>query len=233
MCKDIRLSVIIPLAPDDESYRPLLSQLAGFEEVAEVLLLSDLSGGRNIEVPEARTEIFKTLSAKGSRAELMNRGAEAATEEFLWFLHADSLLNEHALPALLSSIKTESNALHYFRLRFSSDGFFMVRCNAAGANIRSFLCGSPYGDQGFCLKRTLFFQLGCFNEDAAYGEDHLFTWQCRHGGVSLRCCGGTITTSPRKYSRNGWLRTTLLHQYIWLSQGLPELWKFLRRRTGL
>ncbi|MGH7127212.1 MAG: hypothetical protein ACREIV_01495, partial [Planctomycetaceae bacterium] len=151
------------------------------------------------------------ITAAAGRGSQMNAGAEAARNEFLWFLHADSRFTPAAPAALEASIREEPGALHYFHLAFLDDGPSLVRLNARGAWWRSRLLRLPFGDQGFCLRRELFFQLGGYDERAAYGEDQLLVRRARRSGVALRCTGATIATSARKYARHGWARTTLRH----------------------
>ncbi len=156
------------------------------------------------------------------RAVQLNDGARRGSASFLWFLHADSRLDELAIKRLYRSLDSSSDSLLYFNLKFQSDGPALVRLNALGAWVRSHALGLPFGDQGFCLRSDLFRLIGGFNESCAYGEDHLFVWAARRLGIRARCVGGTISTSARKYRKNGWLRTTLIHWFRTARQAIPE-----------
>ncbi len=192
------ISVIIPLAPGEPRPEVLLACLP---QEAEII-----------------------LSQEGGRASSLNQGAAKASGEYLWFLHADSELTDDGWHKLQIAIKQVPNALHYFDLAFAGGSFFM-RLNAWGANFRSRILGCPFGDQGFCLNRSVFEELGGYPKDVAYGEDHLFVWKARKAGVQLNPIGATLTTSPRKYEKYGWLRVTILHQYLWLKQVVAAQWK--------
>ncbi len=187
----VSLSVIIPLAPQEPKPTALLEALPA--------------------------EIEIILSQEAGRAASLNAGAAKATGAYLWFLHADSSLPEDAWPKLQQAIVGRPKALHYFDLAFAGGGWRM-KINSWGANLRSRFFGCPFGDQGFCLEKQLFHALGAYPETAPYGEDHLFVWQAHGAGVTLNRVAAKLTTSARKYQQKGWLKTTLLHQYLWLKQ---------------
>lgn len=207
------LSIIIPLAPEETEQQYLLNDLLN--------LLADSSS--------VSSEIIQ--KSEHSRASSLNGGAKQAEGHWLWFLHADSRISPANLCALENSLNQDPHgvALHYFDLGFKPSGP-LLRVNALGANLRSRWLGCPYGDQGLCLSRELFFHLGGFAQDQAYGEDLLFVWCARRAAVPLRRIPSTLLTSGRKYQRQGWLKVTLLHQWYWLRLSLPELFKLLYQR---
>ena len=206
------LSIIIPLGPEETEQQYLLKDLLN--------LLADSS---------VSSEIIQ--KSEHSRASSLNGGAKQAEGQWLWFLHADSRISQANLCALENSLNQDPHgvALHYFDLGFKPSGP-LLRANALGANLRSRWLGCPYGDQGLCLSRELFFHLGGFAQDQAYGEDLLFVWHARRAAVPLRRIPSTLLTSGRKYQRQGWLKVTLLHQWYWLRLSLPELFKPLYQR---
>ncbi|MAI69071.1 MAG: hypothetical protein CBD03_06130 [Rhizobiales bacterium TMED143] len=157
------------------------------------------------------------LSQEAGRAASLNAGAAKATGTYLWFLHADSSLPDDAWQKLQQAIADKPKALHYFDLAFAGGGWVM-KINSWGANMRARFFGCPFGDQGFCIEKQLFEAIGAYPEAAPYGEDHLFVWQAHKAGVKLNRVPAKLTTSARKYQQNGWLRTTLLHQYLWIKQ---------------
>jgi hypothetical protein len=129
-------------------------------------------------------------------------------------------LPEGAVAALLDSMRTHPDALHYFGLRFA-DGPRLLRLTEVGVAMRCVLFGIPFGDQAFCLPRRIFDRLGGFDEQVPYGEDHLFVWKARHAGVRLKRVHAIVGTSGRKYADHGWLRITLRHVVLTLRQALP------------
>jgi glycosyltransferase involved in cell wall biosynthesis len=180
------VSIIIPTAPD---------------ETAQQQLLNDLK--------QLNNQII--ISAEGSRAKSLNVGAVKASDDFLWFLHADSRVSTENIFALEQALKKRSNVLHYFDLAY--DGGHLTNSNSLGANIRSRLLGLPYGDQGFCISKNLFNKIGGYPENVPYGEDLLFIRLAKRTGIKLNRVPSKLLTSARKYKQHGWLKLTVLRQW--------------------
>lgn len=226
--KAIRLSVIVPFAPDELEGGILLQQLCALPMDCEIIAVR--SGSRPLPVPATLAggtpELRECLSPPG-RARQMNVGAQAARGHWLWFLHADSCLHARTLPALHAFLDRSGDALGYFTLRYGGDGPILAQLNALGANWRARVLGLPFGDQGFVLPTVWFARLGGYDENAAYGEDHLLVWRARVAGLPLRCIDAPLLSSARKYAREGWLRTTARHLALTARQAWPQ-WRNLR-----
>ncbi len=195
------VSIIIPLAPNESAHEKLMGDLKDVN--AEIICISE-----------------------NSRATSLNAGAHKAANDFLWFLHADSRLDQGALVKLEQSLSKNPDNLHYFDLAFEGGGLPSI--NALGANMRSQLLGIPFGDQGFCISKTNFDKIGGFPEDCTIAEDLLFLWKARRLGINPKRTPATITTSPRKYKERGWLKLTALYQWIWIKISIPQAWKLMR-----
>ena len=204
-----RVSIVIPLAVDESEYKTLLDDLQKHSELeAEIIPCS-----------------------KNSRAESLNSGAVKACGEWLWFVHADSRISTENLYALAKSLEQHPEDLHYFDLAFDLDcNKSPLYLNALGANLRSRMAGTPFGDQGLCIKKSLFKKLSGYPEDAPYGEDLLFIWHARHAGIKLRRIPSKLLTSGRKYRQQGWLKLTLLYQWRWITMSFPQLLKLIAMR---
>jgi hypothetical protein len=189
---EVAVTVVIPLAPRDA------------EPVALIAMLPD-----SFEV---------ILARGGTRASSMNQAAAVAAGRHLWFVHADTTLGADAAAALLARLQDERPAVLYFDLRF--DGGALMRLTERGVGFRSRVLGLPFGDQALCLSSATFKALGGYDEQAAYGEDHLLVRRARRAGIPALPVGVTITTSSRKYRDHGWFRTTFLHWRLTLLQVL-------------
>lgn len=146
----------------------------------------------------------------------MNLGVRNAKGSLLWFLHADSSLLEGALDKFLQKTDFE-NKIYYFDLKFSRGPWAMI-FNEWGVRFRCRFLKTPFGDQGLCMSKWLFDALGGYDEGAPYGEDHLLIRKARRHGVEIIPVGESLVTSSRKYQEQGWLKTTLTHQYLWYKQ---------------
>ncbi len=227
------VSVIVPLGPAEQDAAPILTELGRLPaEWQRILVLCPQSRAllHTAAVAEAlERQQVQVIEAPLGRAVQQNAGARVARGNYLWFLHADSRLPDHAAAALQQSLTRNPEALGYFRLAFAGDGPGGMGLNAWGANLRSRF-GIPFGDQGFCLARACFFELGGFDEQAAYGEDHLLVWRAHQQRVPLVEVAATLTTSARRYRERGWWHLTLAYQRLWLKQAWPEFWRLLKLR---
>lgn len=219
------ISVIIPLAPGENTWRGLASDLKRVSHNFETLLVLPKGNKPNknkLIALRSRFPQARILYAKRGRASQMNAGARAARGEYLWFLHADSRLAKKSINALMRSLELKPGCLHYFDLCFLNDGGSLMVVNTVGCWIRSHFLGLPFGDQGFCVSRRNFERVGGFPENLDCGEDHLFVRRAQQKGIRLNAVGATIKTSARKYKENGWLKTTLHHAWLWTTRAYPE-----------
>jgi hypothetical protein len=218
-----QLAIVVPIGPGERAWRELLPQLAALPRQTRVVLVA--SAEQELPTPGApicatlRAELVVLTAARG-RASQQNAGARAAERRFLWFLHADSRLDETTLTALARSLESHPDALGYFDLRFD-DGPLAVKLNTLGVFIRSRWLGLPFGDQGLFLSRANFERLGGFDPTLDRGEDHALVWAASRAGIALVAARAPIYTSARKYAEHGWLRTTARH--VWLT--VAQVWR--------
>ncbi len=228
------ISVIIPVLQGDGSWQELLADLRAFPETAEFLFISnglappEFQDRLNSYGLNSRSHWHRTTRG---RAIQMNYGANYAQSDHLLFLHADSRLSDSAVQQLLKTLDSCPEAFLYFNLKFQDQSFLLMRLNSWGVYFRSHVLGVPFGDQGFCLPRTLFCELKGFNEEAAYGEDHLLVWAARRQGIRLKCTDAEIETSARKYREQGWLKVTVKHLWLTVRQAVPQLLLLIKDRT--
>ena len=222
------LSIIIPVAPQDDSYKQLLPQLQGIAVAHEIIIVGDVEQGDTVADNHAKTSTSATihyLPCNAGRAASLNAGAAMAEGQWLWFLHADSRLSGTAIEDLQQQLqRPQTQGLYYFRLAFHSHRPLLnklMHLNSAGVRFRSWILKSPFGDQGFCLQQADFQQLNGFDEDLHYGEDHQLIWRCHSSNITVTGLAATISTSARKYQQGGWFRISLLHNWLWFKQWLP------------
>lgn len=201
------VAIIVPAAPGDIAWRVLLAQLQGAnaKEICLVLAEGD-------ETPvDMHASAFKVLHAPVGRPRQLNAGVAASTADWLWFLHADSVLTPATLAAMHEFVGWDEDAIGYFQLRFLDDGPRWMFLNAWGAALRSRLLGLPFGDQGLLMPRRVLHALGGFDEGIDRGEDHALVWTAHARRIPVRALGASLRTSARRYAEQGWWRTTWQH----------------------
>lgn len=231
-----RLSVIIPLAPGENAWKDLLSDLSVLDSNCEVILVGpELPTESEIAIHLLSGARVIFLRSPLGRAKQMNLAAKESNANFLWFLHADSRMHRASIEKTLQIISNTSNStdlkiLYYFDLKFLDDGPLLTTINSAGVYLRCRLLGLPFGDQGYLLPKDMLAKLGGFPEDSPYGEDHLLIWKAKRSGLTIKSTGKFIRTSARKYKQLGWLKTTTSHLYLFLKQAMPEATALLKER---
>lgn len=219
------LSIIIPVKNKDESWPELVNELLNNHSNFEIIVV-----GPDFENTKSDDPRLRYLYSKQGRALQLNLGAAKATKSNLWFLHADSKLSNRTLQKVEEKLKDKPEAIFFFDLNFLPDGPRLMVLNSIGAYWRSHLLKMPFGDQGFFMARKTFFSLGLFDENALYGEDHLFIWKAHQRGVDVFPAYAELFTSARKYRNFGWLTTTTRHIILTYKQAFPQWLKYLRLR---
>jgi rSAM/selenodomain-associated transferase 2 len=155
----------------------------------------------------ARFPRVRLLTSPRGRARQMNAGARAARGDVLLFLHADTLLPDGALAAVGDAVSDPGIVGGRFDVRFDNPRpvFKMI---AWFMNLRSRWSGISTGDQAIFVRREPFDTLGGYR-DIPLMEDVELCRRLRRRGrmAALRL---RVSTSARKWEREGALRTILL-----------------------
>lgn len=200
----MRWSVIIPAINEQSHIHRAIASAhrAGASEV----IVAD--GSSSDATPRIAADLgAQVITSSPGRAIQQNAGAQAATGDWLLFLHADSeLLIDPALPPLgivFSELKQKHGGLSQ---RIDAAGFayrMLERGNAWRACWRGLL----YGDQAMFCRRDFFDSLGQFPEQPLMEDVELST-------LARRTCWPTllphrVSVSARRWERDGIVRRTL------------------------
>ena len=173
---------------------------------AEIVLVDGGSTDATAAIA-ARFPEVSLLSSPRGRARQMNAGARAARGDVLLFLHADTLLPDGALAAVQVAVSHPGVVAGRFDVRFDNPGraFRMI---ASFMNQRSRWTGISTGDQAIFVCREPFDALGGYPDIPLMEDVELCRRLKRRGRLAaLRRC---VTTSARKWEREGAVRTILL-----------------------
>lgn len=214
-----QLSIIIPFAPDDMAWKDLLLDLNKLSADAEIILVAGSENAKRTAMESRLPGNVSVIHDGLGRGRQMNAGARQARNPCLWFLHADSRLDQRCIEAI-HGFDYSKRQMGYFGLRFQNDGPRRMGINSFGVWLRSRFLRIPFGDQGFAISKSCFEILGGYREDLSSGEDHAFVWTARKNGVQLKYLNACIQTSARKYAQYGWGKTTRMH--------LRETWRQAR-----
>ncbi len=197
------ISVIVPVLNEENLLPILLSQAADWP-VAEVVIVD---GGSNDQSQltlglwsSENNRKNRFLVAPKGRGVQMNAGAEAATGDLLFFLHADSTPPPAGFEAIAKALQDPHVVGGAFRLAIDSPSLFLKGVSHL-ANLRSTLLGLPYGDQGIFVRSTVFKKMGGYKH-LPLMEDVEFIQRLKQEG-KIRLLNQVIKTSPRRWAPHG------------------------------
>jgi rSAM/selenodomain-associated transferase 2 len=200
------LSVIVPTLNEGETLAVGLHDLQALRgRGAEVILVD--GGSTDDTVAQASGRADRVLLAPRGRAAQMNAGAQVALGDILLFLHADTRLPVDADRLIYEGLHANGREWGRFNIRLSSPAWGL-RVIAFMMNWRSRLTGIATGDQGIFVQRALFEAVGGY-PDIPLMEDIVLSRNLRRHGRPL-CLRAMVTTSSRRWERNGVVRTMLL-----------------------
>lgn len=203
------ISVIIPTLNESSTIARTLTRTValGFDDI----IVSD--GGSTdptilmVQACCARVPAVRLVTAPTGRARQLNEGVKACRGEVMLFLHADTELPPTAKAVIESTLKDPRYVGGRFDVRFDQPSrwgavisWFMNR--------RSRLTGIATGDQAIFVRRQIFERLGGF-PDIPLMEDIEFSRCLKRQGPTAALTD-RVTTSFRRWEKNGPLRTILL-----------------------
>jgi rSAM/selenodomain-associated transferase 2 len=201
----MKLSIIMPVLDEAAEIEAALTALAPFRARGVEVIVAD-GGSADDTVALARTHIERVIVAARGRAAQMNAGAAVATGDVLLFLHADTHLPDGADWLVLDTLTRSGRAWGRFDVRIGGGSVFGLI--SAFMNARSRLTGIATGDQAMFVSRAAFDSVGGF-PPIALMEDVALSATLKRVGRPL-CLATRVTTSGRRWHRQGVLRTILL-----------------------
>ncbi|MDQ2794728.1 MAG: TIGR04283 family arsenosugar biosynthesis glycosyltransferase [Bacteroidota bacterium] len=197
------LSVIIPTYKEAANIARLVAELRRYAPQAEVLVVDAHSpDGTADAARQAGATVL--LAPKPGRAAQMNHGAAHATGELLYFVHADVSLHPDFVATITQAV-ADGYPAGCYRFRFDSR-HPLLRINSYGTRFKGIM--SRGGDQTLFITRTLFGQLGGFDERFVIMEDFEIIQRIRRV-ARFFIAPHAVTVSARKYETNSWLRVQL------------------------
>lgn len=199
------VSIIVPVLDEAAGIQSALARLAPLRQHGAELLVVD-GGSTDETLAKARAWCDQLISAPRGRGSQMNAGADRASGVVLLFLHADTVLPEGALDAIVSAI---DRGARWGRFDVAIDG--ASRCLPLIAwlmNRRSRWTGIATGDQAIFVARSAFLESGGF-PDISLMEDVAFCSLMRSRGRPA-CLRQKVVTSGRRWEKHGVAKTVAM-----------------------
>jgi len=259
---EVGLSVVIPTLNESKRIVQLLDSLIGLHQrdgSLEVVISDDGStdgtqalvrqrmhlkrmGGQADQKDVCIKLVEKPEEVGSMRAKALNRGLDAATEEYVLFLHADSILPDDFAKRIQFSLVDKRVSVGGFPLAFFSEEtgeentfpvvawhHWLKTYYPAVKNPRRFWTTglrNLFGDQGMFGRRDQLLAIGGFDEVPVMEEYTLLLKSSDAYGRVALSPGRPIRTSDRRLRLYGTFRITLLHLWVAVgsSLGIPLAW---------
>ncbi|EAT58375.1 TIGR04283 family arsenosugar biosynthesis glycosyltransferase [Chlorobium ferrooxidans] len=194
----VPISIIIPTFNEEAGIADSMKGLLGLVREAQdiEIIVSDASSDRTPEIL-AGFPVRVCRSAKG-RAVQMNTGARHTKGSILYFLHADTLPPATFLGDIRRAV-SEGRRAGCFRMRFDDENPLM---NLFGWFTQFPLPVCRGGDQSLFIERSLFEEIGGFNEAMQIMEDYDMVRRIE-AHTPVHILETEVTTSARKFQQNG------------------------------
>ena len=201
------LSIIIPTLNEEKNIANIENIAKQFYD-SEVLLVD--GGSKDNTIKNLRKSKFNLIESIPNRGKQLKTGAENSKGKWLFFLHADSVINANNVEEIKKFINknNQNNAnVAYFKLGFIPKNNLSTLI-AFWGNLRTRILRLPFGDQGLLIERENYFFIGLHNEIKIMEDIDLITRVPYKNRFLLK---SYIITSFRKYKKYGTLKQGLKH----------------------
>lgn len=198
------VSVIVPTLNEEGALAATLERVRqpGVQELIVV------DGGSSDTTPLIAARYANlVVSASRGRAAQMNTGAARARGDILLFLHADTLVPEGFANAILAACADPNVIGGRFDVNLEPSSP-LIRLTGELINRRSRLTRINTGDQAIFIRRQVFEELRGY-ADIPLMEDIDLSRRMKRAG-RIACLRERVTTSARRWQKNGVVRTILL-----------------------
>lgn len=226
----MKISVIIPVLNESAIIANTLSRIkenSSSRHIEEIIVVDGGSEDRTAEI--ALTTGVRVIASEKGRAKQLNKGAQEAKGEILYFIHADTVPPKDYDQSILEAIEV-GHRVGCFQMKFDSQsrflGFFawFTRVNVP-------LCRG--GDQSLFITKSLFNKSGGYNEDYSIFEDNEFIGRL-YRITAFKILPRHVRTSARRYEARGEVRLQyyfgMIHLKNYLGAGPQHLYDYYRRK---
>ncbi len=203
------ISVIIPTCNESLRIGRLVDFMSKFggDLVKEIIVVDALASNDNTlaRVPQGKAIGIK--SAATCRAVQMNEGAERATGDILYFVHADVFPPKGYAQDICRSLAL-GNDYGFFSYVFNSNKR-LLKINSYFTRFPNLFTGG--GDQTFFIRKSLFEKLGGFNEEVVMMEDFELYKRLKRAKLKFQIINNPVLVSARKYEKNSYLKVNFIN----------------------
>ena len=197
--------MIIPAWRDRENLADLLPGLVRLEHLQEVIVVDASADSATEELVRGAGAVYLRAPAPNRGAQ-MNLGAGVASGDAFVFHHADAVLRQEHLGAIVSALRDPAIVGGAFYRKFDGRHPGLLPLEKV-ARLFTRRGGTFFGDQSVFVRREIFAALGGF-APIPLMEDMEFSRCLRRSGP-VAVLDPPVTSSSRRHLRRGAWRTSL------------------------
>ncbi len=199
------LSVVIPCWNDAEALATVLALVSRLSGITEIIV-ADASADARCPTISRDFGARVAVCPAPNRGRQMNTGAAVATGDLLLFHHADTVLTQFHVDALIRAMRDGRSVGGAFHRHFDARHPWLRWAEPIGRTMAA-RGGTLYGDQSIFIRRETFEQMGGF-ADMPLMEDIEFSRRLRRAGRVL-VLDPPIASSSRRHDQRGAWKTTI------------------------
>ncbi len=201
------LAIIIPALNEAPNIPRTLATATTQFPRAKLIVVDGGSADATRELAHASgATVINSPRGRGTQCAI---GAIAAREDWLLFLHADTLLSDDASAVANAFMLQPTAQIATFRLRFDDGGAFLRVC---GWFTRFDSVFTRFGDQGILIRRAFYQALGGFQPWPLFEDVGLL--QRARKKARIVSLPAVVTTSARRFNRSGHIRQQLRNGFL-------------------
>lgn len=204
------IAIVIPVLEDTTALRALLARTRSWALQPAELIVVSADSSRQVHklCLEHDCRHVASVSCRGTQ---LDRGAENATADILWFLHADAEPHSDSLGEISQAVEQGAEG-GYFRFLFLGKRTWWKALLERLINLRTRIGGIPYGDQGIFVRRKAYFEAGGFTHQPLFEEVVLVRTLRRRGHFLALAL--PIGVAARRWERDGWWHRSLANRAL-------------------
>jgi len=207
--KKVDISIIIPVLNESKFIENVCQRIHEMGNYREILVVD---GGSQDETCQLAAPYASVLSSRQGRAIQMNTGAQSATGQILWFLHADCIPHPNSIDAIIDTIQNGHIVGGAFAYHLDADGL-IYRVSEGLSNYKNKIFNIFYGDMGIFIKKGIFEMMGGYQEIPLMEDIDLCLRLKKMGKTVI--LPQQIVTSARRWKKEGPIKNIIRN---WLLQ---------------
>jgi len=208
------ISIIIPMLNEEFSIGKTLDALRFFNEDIEIIVVDGGSTDATLAIAENYNVVI--LHSPRGRGIQLQIGANHATGDVLWFLHADTVPAPDCIRQMKRCLQNDNAVGGNFTIRFDGERLAAKFLTWLYPNLRKI--GLIYGDSAIFVRRDVYEKIGGFQPFPIF-EDLDFIERLKKEGEIITL-PAVVTTSSRRFANKSFVLTfsrwTILQVLYWL-----------------